>query len=73
MASEKHSAKTEYDRKVRERERREQNYQRLKSFTEHQARQAKRELEPVMKRSRNCTETGLLSTKIPMMNTRKQR
>lgn len=43
--SEKCSARAEYDRKVRERERREQNYQRLKSFTEHQARQAKRELE----------------------------
>ena len=43
--SEKHSARAEYDRKVRERERREKNYQRLKSFTEHQARQAKRELE----------------------------
>ena len=45
MASEKHSAKTEYDRKVRERERREQNYKKLKAFTETQAKQAKRELE----------------------------
>ena len=43
--SEKRSARAEYDRKVRERARREQNYKKLKAFTETQAKQAKRELE----------------------------
>ena len=43
--SEKHSARAEYDRKVRERARREQNYKKLKVFTETQAKQAKEELE----------------------------
>ena len=42
---EKRSARAEYDRKVRERARREQNYKKLKAFTETQAKQAKRELE----------------------------
>ena len=42
---EKRSAREEYDRKVRERARREQNYKKLKAFTETQAKQAKEELE----------------------------
>ena len=43
--SEKRSARAEYNRKVRERAQREQNYKKLKAFTETQAKQAKRELE----------------------------
>ena len=43
--SEKRSARAEYDRKVRERAQREENYKKLKAFTETQAKQAKKELE----------------------------
>ena len=43
--SEKRSARAEYDRKVRERAQREENYKKLKAFTETQAKQAKQELE----------------------------
>ena len=43
--SEKRSAREEYDRKVRERAQREENYKKLKAFTETQAKQAKQELE----------------------------
>ena len=45
------------------------------SMTESEKHSLNRQSEnwrPVMKKSRNCTETGSLSTKIPMMNTRKQ-
>ncbi len=42
---EKRSARAEYDRKVRERAQREENYKKLKAFTETQAKQAKEELE----------------------------
>ena len=37
--SEKRSARAEYDRKVRERAQREENYKKLKAFTETQAKQ----------------------------------
>ena len=47
--SEKRSARAEYDRKVRERAQREQNYKKLKAFTETQAKQAKQELEECYK------------------------
>ena len=47
--SEKRSARAEYDRKVRERAQREENYKKLKAFTETQAKQAKQELEECYK------------------------
>ena len=47
--SEKRSAREEYDRKVRERAQREENYKKLKAFTETQAKQAKQELEECYK------------------------
>ena len=47
--SEKRSARAEYDRKVRERAQREENYKKLKAFTETQAKQAKKELEECYK------------------------
>ena len=47
--SEKRSARAEYDRKVRERAQREQNYKKLKAFTETKAKQAKQELEECYK------------------------
>ena len=46
---EKRSAREEYDRKVRERAQREENYKKLKAFTETQAKQAKQELEECYK------------------------
>ena len=46
---EKRSAREEYDRKVRERAQREENYKKLKAFTETQAKQAKKELEECYK------------------------
>ena len=46
---EKRSARAEYDRKVRERAQREENYKKLKAFTETQAKQAKQELEECYK------------------------
>ena len=71
--SEKRSARAEYDRKVREQAQREQNYKKLKALQKHRLNRQSENWKPVMKRLRNCTETGSLSTKIPMMNTRKQR